>query len=354
MLAPSAWRALPSKGWAIQLALSRQGRSFLWDLVNWAWSPYLVHPRWHSKFWGKAICLHQLHSRPCPELDQWQNAHQIKTWESAPDGAQKGPALSQQRSAAQAWAWRAQDSWWLFQKYYFVCFLPEIIETKGNKWKCTSLHKCCQMSFFPLSLCYITPYSYICGPLLNLFRTYFLKKKFVHLSKPMVLNGSDLWPPGDIWQLPLTFLVVTAGRWREDATGIQQMEDKDADKHSTMRRTAPDIRELSCPKCQQCWKPQSNSKTSKNKERKCELWTFLESCFILRCTDTFFLKFLILFIYLFLAALGLCCCTWAFSSCGERGLLFLVGYSSLWCAGFSCWRAWALGTRASVVVARGF
>ena len=31
-----------------------------------------------------------------------------------------------------------------------------------------------------------------------------------------------------------------------------------------------------------------------------------------------------LFIYLFLAALGLCCCSWAFSSCGERGLLFVV------------------------------
>ena len=30
------------------------------------------------------------------------------------------------------------------------------------------------------------------------------------------------------------------------------------------------------------------------------------------------------FIYLFLAALGLCCCTWASSSCGERGLLFVV------------------------------
>ena len=27
-------------------------------------------------------------------------------------------------------------------------------------------------------------------------------------------------------------------------------------------------------------------------------------------------------INLFLAALGLCCCVWAFSSCGERGLLF--------------------------------
>ena len=30
------------------------------------------------------------------------------------------------------------------------------------------------------------------------------------------------------------------------------------------------------------------------------------------------------FIYLFLAALGLHCCTWAFSSCGEQGLLFVV------------------------------
>ena len=27
---------------------------------------------------------------------------------------------------------------------------------------------------------------------------------------------------------------------------------------------------------------------------------------------------------LFLAVLGLCCCGWAFSSCGERGLLFVV------------------------------
>ena len=37
----------------------------------------------------------------------------------------------------------------------------------------------------------------------------------------------------------------------------------------------------------------------------------------------FFNKF-IYFIYLFLAALGLHCCVWAFSSCGERGLLFIV------------------------------
>ena len=30
------------------------------------------------------------------------------------------------------------------------------------------------------------------------------------------------------------------------------------------------------------------------------------------------------FIYLFLTALGLCRCTHAFSSCGERGLLFVA------------------------------
>ena len=30
------------------------------------------------------------------------------------------------------------------------------------------------------------------------------------------------------------------------------------------------------------------------------------------------------FFNLFLAVLGLCCCAWAFSSCGERGLLFFA------------------------------
>ena len=36
------------------------------------------------------------------------------------------------------------------------------------------------------------------------------------------------------------------------------------------------------------------------------------------------LDFFLIYIYLFLAALGLCCCVRAFSSCSERGLLFLV------------------------------
>ena len=34
-------------------------------------------------------------------------------------------------------------------------------------------------------------------------------------------------------------------------------------------------------------------------------------------------------IYLFLAALGLRCCVWAFSSCGERGLLFVAVHELL-------------------------
>ena len=42
----------------------------------------------------------------------------------------------------------------------------------------------------------------------------------------------------------------------------------------------------------------------------------------------YFNKF-IYFIYLFLAALGLHCCARAFSSCGERGLLFLAVHGLL-------------------------
>ena len=38
----------------------------------------------------------------------------------------------------------------------------------------------------------------------------------------------------------------------------------------------------------------------------------------------FFFLFKIYFIYLFLAVLGLRCCAWAFSSCSERGLLFVA------------------------------
>ena len=75
-----------------------------------------------------------------------------------------------------------------------------------------------------------------------------------------------------------------------------------------------------------------------------------------------------------MAALGLRCCVRAFSSCGERGLLFVVvrglliavaslvvasggylrcGARASHCGGFSCCGTRALGTRASVVVAHG-
>ena len=43
--------------------------------------------------------------------------------------------------------------------------------------------------------------------------------------------------------------------------------------------------------------------------------------------------------YLFLAVLGLHCCTWAFSSCGKRGLLSSCSAWSSHCDGFSCGRA---------------
>ena len=65
-------------------------------------------------------------------------------------------------------------------------------------------------------------------------------------------------------------------------------------------------------------------------------------------------RLLVLFMYLFLAALGLRCCARAFSSCGELGLLFVaVRRLPIHCGGFFCCGAWALGTRASVVVAHG-
>ena len=54
----------------------------------------------------------------------------------------------------------------------------------------------------------------------------------------------------------------------------------------------------------------------------------------------------LILVYLFLAVLGLHCCTQTFSSCGEQGLLFIA-----LCGDFSCCGAQALGVQASVVVA---
>ena len=58
--------------------------------------------------------------------------------------------------------------------------------------------------------------------------------------------------------------------------------------------------------------------------------------------------FIYLFIYLFLAALGLRCCSQAFSSCDKQGLLFVAVHGFL-IAMASLLRS----ARASVVVARG-
>ena len=65
----------------------------------------------------------------------------------------------------------------------------------------------------------------------------------------------------------------------------------------------------------------------------------------------FIYKFLSFFLDLFLVALGLSCCAQAFSSCSERGLLFVVVCGLLIAVASLCCRAWALGVRASVVVA---
>ena len=54
----------------------------------------------------------------------------------------------------------------------------------------------------------------------------------------------------------------------------------------------------------------------------------------------FFLK-IYLFVF-FLAMLGLCCCEWAFSSCGEMGLLSSCDTRAAHCSGFSCCGAPAL------------
>ena len=62
---------------------------------------------------------------------------------------------------------------------------------------------------------------------------------------------------------------------------------------------------------------------------------------------------LIYFIYLFLAAVGLRCCTQAISSCGERRLLFVVVRGLLIAVASSVAEHGLLGTRASVAVACG-
>ena len=59
------------------------------------------------------------------------------------------------------------------------------------------------------------------------------------------------------------------------------------------------------------------------------------------------------YIYVFMAALGLHCGTHSFSSCGRGATLSSCSAQVFHGGIFSCCRARALGTRASVVVARG-
>ena len=47
------------------------------------------------------------------------------------------------------------------------------------------------------------------------------------------------------------------------------------------------------------------------------------------CVSMFSLIFNLLYLFLFLAALGLCCCTRAFSGFGKWGLLFVVVHGLL-------------------------
>ena len=69
------------------------------------------------------------------------------------------------------------------------------------------------------------------------------------------------------------------------------------------------------------------------------------------CTKSF-LKIYLLFYYLCLIALGLCCCKQGFFSGGERGLLSSCGAQTS-CSGCSCCAAQALGSQASAAVVHG-
>ena len=60
-----------------------------------------------------------------------------------------------------------------------------------------------------------------------------------------------------------------------------------------------------------------------------------------------------LFFNLFMAALGLRCCVWAFSHCGKWGLLFIVVLRLLITVASLCCRVQAVGTQAPVVAAWG-
>ena len=58
-------------------------------------------------------------------------------------------------------------------------------------------------------------------------------------------------------------------------------------------------------------------------------------------------------IYLFLAALGLHCCAWVFSSCAKHRLLSVCSAQASRCSAFSCCGAQALGRAGSAAVPHG-
>ena len=61
------------------------------------------------------------------------------------------------------------------------------------------------------------------------------------------------------------------------------------------------------------------------------------------------LKYLLTFKIIYLFSLH-----WVFiAACGLSLVLVSRDYSSWWYTGFSCWGTWALGSKASVVAARG-
>ena len=65
------------------------------------------------------------------------------------------------------------------------------------------------------------------------------------------------------------------------------------------------------------------------------------------------LPYLFVFIYLFLAARGLCCCVQPCSGCGQWELLASRSVQASRCDGFSSCRAWSLGAQISVAAAQG-
>ena len=75
------------------------------------------------------------------------------------------------------------------------------------------------------------------------------------------------------------------------------------------------------------------------------LWYWLWVChkWPLLCWDMFPLYQLLKVISLLMASLGLRCCVWAFSSCGEQGLLSSCSVPASHGGGSSCCGAWALG-----------